>query len=191
MTLYLELRDAFQIQSTAVTQNLLCSNQNRVQLYEGHGRLHTILAFSMITHSQQSKKHIRRARRICLIRKYKTMRHSNLPINRLQGPQKRPRIAGFLPASSAFHTTRITADDARYFLFATDVQLNLLKSSNTWYVAAAFEVVSKPFAKLFRVSAFDKHAQSMKQVPPVVCAISLDSSRCRIIGRDQYGLSNY
>ena len=70
----------------------------------------------------------------------------------------------FLPPD--FLQRDITVDNVRNLLFATTLQLEVLKKAKTWYIDRTFKIVSEPFKQLFSIHAFVKGEEDqMKQVP--------------------------
>jgi hypothetical protein len=54
---------------------------------------------------------------------------------------------------------------ARHFLFATDRQLQLMKSCRRWLLNGIFKIANEPFSQLLSIHGFLKSGDCMKQVP--------------------------
>ena len=67
--------------------------------------------------------------------------------------------------TSDFLIADVWAHERRHLLFATDVQLNLLKEARRWYIDGTFKIVDKPFYQLLSFHAFLRKGNSVAQVP--------------------------
>jgi hypothetical protein len=53
----------------------------------------------------------------------------------------------------------------RHLIFATDLQLQLLRKARRWFADGTFDASKKPFSQLFSLHAFIRKGDSVKQVP--------------------------
>lgn len=63
----------------------------------------------------------------------------------------------------------IATDMQRHMVFATQIQLEMLKTAKRWHIDATFKVLREkdPFSQLFSIHAFVKSNGETKQVPLV------------------------
>ena len=59
----------------------------------------------------------------------------------------------------------IHVGDKRNLLFATNTQLDALATAKTWYMDGTFMIVRAPFKQFFRIHAFVRSEDDVKQIP--------------------------
>ena len=76
--------------------------------------------------------------------------------------------------SSDFLRSDLRVDEARHLVFATDSQLDLLKTVSMLYCDATFKVVSPPFYQMSSVHALleNDSFQAVKQIPLMFALMS-------------------
>ena len=58
----------------------------------------------------------------------------------------------------------IYSGDKRHLIFMTQIQMNILKASKTWYMDGTFRVIRRPFTQLFGIHAYVSSGTCMKQL---------------------------
>lgn len=73
---------------------------------------------------------------------------------------------------SAFKQQELRVGTARHVFFFTAFMLTLLQKCSTWYVAATFKAVQKPFYQLWSIHTFVRQNSCLKQVPVLLVVMS-------------------
>ncbi len=68
-----------------------------------------------------------------------------------------------------FYKGPVKVGSERHLIFATDKQLELLRSAVRWYVDGTFKIVDHPFKQLFSIHVFMRKGSDVVQVP--VCFV--------------------
>lgn len=59
----------------------------------------------------------------------------------------------------------IRVENNRHILLATDQQLQLLRTTQHWFVDGTFKLIKAPFTQIWSIHGFIKHGTTTKQVP--------------------------
>lgn len=62
-------------------------------------------------------------------------------------------------------------DGGRALIFATDEQLELLKSAREWYADGTFGLVRRPFYQLYSIHAFIVNEDNLREQAPLAFII--------------------
>ena len=65
--------------------------------------------------------------------------------------------------------------EARYWIFATPKQLQLLAKAKVWYMDGTYYIMKKPFQQLYSIHAFVRSGSTTKQVP--LCYIMMSQQQ--------------
>ena len=66
----------------------------------------------------------------------------------------------------------VNGEDGRHLIFASDVQLELLKKARIWYMDGTFRVVGRPFVQLFCIHVVLNNDFSHQQIPVLFVLMS-------------------
>lgn len=82
-----------------------------------------------------------------------------------------------LNVPSTFLLADLKEDHNRTLVFATEEQLELLRSARHLYIDGTFSVVRRPFLQLYTIHAFVKKNSCSKQVPLMYCLMTSKTTK--------------